>query len=314
MKAPKSFLTLCLAAIAGIMTFSAKADEWKTVEKSEKNKPAWLAAGTPEGYLAVTTEAPTLQEARKMAEQEIQRCIIQAVATNVSYKTLQSASRDYVNGTSNESEYFSADFEMSTANLPFIQGVSLSQAKGTYWERRENKRSKQNLYVFTVLYPLPESELDNMRKEFRAYDDGMNSEYARVKDGFDTVASADEVEAAIASLLQLKEYFFDSVRHTEAETLLQRYRGVYRSVYLDTERVGDNHYRVYTKLNNRGFKSGRNLEATSDCAGNIKVTPTASGDAFDVTYSTDDCIPGEANAVKVSLRLGSARLSASFPV
>lgn len=307
MKSLRIILIIFLFMAAAFGTVSA--DNWKTVEKSEKKLPEWMSTGLQEGYLMISSEAPTLQEARQLAERELLRTIIQAVATNVNYKALQSASNVVKNDKVDSEENFSSEYEMAAARLPFIKGVSLSEAKGTYWERRENKQSKQNLYVFTVLYPFSENELNEMRSKFEAYDGDKTKNFERVKANIDRVGSTEEIEEAIATLTQLQEYFFDSVRQKEAETLLKRYRDLYRSVYLDSERIDSNRFRVYTRLDGRPFKTGRKLEVTSECANRIKVVPTAGGDAFDITFSTEDCLEGELNSLKASMRLGTARIS-----
>lgn len=311
-KSTLAFL-ICLFCI-GLASLPVGADNWKTVERSENKTPAWLQEAIPEGYLAISTEAPSLQEARRMAEHELLRCIVQAVAANVSYSTLQTISSVNDNGKIDENDSFSSDFVLNAAKLPFIKGVSLSEAKASYWERRENKQNRQNIYVFSMLYPLPESDLSRMRRYFQAYDEEKSGNFERVRRNIDSVASSFEIDEAISTLTQLKEYFFDSVRQKEAETLLQRHRNLYRAVYLDSERLSDNHYRVYTRLDGRSFKTDRRLEVTSDCAYNIKVVPTPEGDAFDITFSTDDCIPGEMNSLKAAMRLDSNRLSVVLPL
>lgn len=294
--------------------FTMKADNWKRVEQSEKKLPEWMSTGTHEGYLMISTEAPTLQEARQMAERELLRTIVQAVATNVNYKALQTSSNTLANDRVETKEDFSSEYEMAAAKLPFIKGVSLSEAKGTYWERRENKQSRQNLYILTVLYPFSENELTQLRSQFDAYDSEKTRNFERMKSGIASVSSTEDVEEGIAALTDLKEYFFDAVRRQEAESLLKRYRDIYKSVYLEAEKTDTNRYRVSTKLNGKPFRTGRKLEVVSECANRIKVVPTPSGDGFDITFSTEDCLEGELNLLKASMRLGSARIIAELPI
>jgi len=307
----KALLAFFMAVYAAL---GASADTWKTVESSDKKMPEWLGASPASGYIVVTAEAPSLQEARKMAEGEILRTIIQAVATNVTYQSMQTSSNKVENDRVTTTDDYSSNYELAAAQLPFIKGVSLSEAAGTYWERRENKRSKQNLYVFTVLYPFSESELAELRAKFEAYDGEKTAAFNRLKAGYETVSSTEGIDEAIGTLTDLKEYFFDSVRRQEAESLLKRYRDLFRAVSLVGERTGDNSYVVRTMLRGIPFVSGRTPQVTSDCANRIKVTPHADGTAFDVTFNTEDCLDGELNSLKVSLRLGVARLSAELEI
>lgn len=304
---------LCVA-VALMVGAAASADSWKTVETSDKKMPAWLSASPGAGYIVVTAEAPSLQEARKMAENEISRTIIQAVATNVTYSSVQTSANRVENDRVTTTDDFSSEYELAAARLPFIKGVSLSEAAGTYWERRENKQSKQNLYVFTVLYPFSESELADLRRKFEAYDGEKTAAFDRVKSGYETVSSTEGINEAIATLTDLGEYFFDSVRRREAESLLKRYRDLFRSVVITGERTGEESYLVSTTLRGKPFATGRTPEVTSDCACRIKVVPTADGTAFNVTFSTEDCLEGELNTLKVSVRLGTARLSTELDI
>ncbi len=311
----KASVRLILAVVLAVFAVTeAVADSWKTVERSSKQVPAWMGAAPAAGYIVVTAEAPSLQEARQMAEREILRTIIQAVATNVNYAAVQSSSNKVENDRVTTTDDFSSSYELAAARLPFIKGVSLSEAAGTYWERREHRKSRQNLYVFTALYPFSESELAALREQFKAYDGEKTAEFERLKTGFDTVNSTEGINEAIASLTSLQEYFFDSVRRQKAESLLKRYRDLFRSVNLVGERTGDESYLLRTMLRGRPFVAGRVPDVTSDCATRIKVVPSADGASFDVTFSKEDCIEGELNSLKASLRLGTARLSVELDI
>ena len=322
-----------------------KADNWKTVEASEKRVPAWVNAGHTEGMLSITAEAPSLQEARRMAEQTLMRTIIQAVAANVTSSSMQNDSNEAIDGKVTTKEEYQSRLEITAAKLPFIKGVSLSEAKGQYWERRENKQSKQNLYILTVLYPMPESELERMRRQFEEYDRLKVNEYNALERSYSEVNTVEGITEAAAALEGLEEYFFDSVRRTQASTLRGRYLDLFRMVTLTGEAVGTassgsassgspssgsdsgtdssgfassgtnsgtGEFILRTELRGKPFVTGKVPEVTSDCATRIKVTPIEGGAAFRVTYSTEDCLPDEINSLKASLRLNSARLSTTL--
>lgn len=298
---------LLAGSIAGM-----RADDWKKVESSEKHVPAWLQEGQKKGTLMVTAEAPSLQEARRMAEQTLMRSIIQAVATNVDFSSTQADSNLAQNDKVTTKEEYTSRLEIAAAKLPFIKGVSLSEAKAQYWERRENKKSKQNLYVFTVLYPLPELELASMRREFEKYDGEKSAEYKRLESSISDATSTEAINDAIASLTNLEEYFFDSVRRTQASTLMQRYRDLFRMVTLSGEKTGDSEFTLRTELRGKPFVTGKIPEVTSECASKIKVTPAGDGATFKVTYSDEDCLPEEQNSLKATLRLATARLATTL--
>lgn len=291
------------------------ADNWKTLKKSEKTLPAWLNNGMQDGMLIISAEAPSLQEARSLAEKSLIQSLIQAVAVNVKSFSSQTESNIVADDKVTFNEEYMSSFEVAAANLPFMKGVSLSEAVGQYWELRENKKTKQSLYFLTVLYPLPESDLVRMRWEFDQYDRTKQEEYDHYKANIDKVNSTEQINEAIAALTSLEEYFFDSVRRKQTSTLLQRYRELFKMVTIVGERTkGANEFIVRTELRGKPFVTGKVPEVTSECASRITVIPLDGGASFRVTYSDEDCLPDEPNSLKVSMRLSFARLSSSLPL
>lgn len=289
-----------------ITFFSLYANDWKIVEKSEKKMPEWLSENQSSNSLIVTVEAPTLKEARVMAEQELLRSIISAVATNVTYSSSESMQNLLKNDKLTTTEDFQSKTEINAAKLPFIKGVSLSEAQ-TYWELRENKKSHVKRYIFTARYPLPSYELDDMRRQFKAYDSEKQALYEKYKSGFDNVHSAVEINEAIEGLSSLQEYFFDNVRLKEAASLEKRYRQLYNEINLSGEFVNDNTYKLIPLLRGKPFQTGRSPEVKSECAIINNIVPQ--GDIFLIKFNTDDCIRGELNTLDIKMRIGTARLS-----
>lgn len=297
------FLLIVLAGGA-----RAYADDWKTVETSQKNVPEWLAEDQKEGFLWAVVEARSLQEARSQAEKSLFSSIVQAVAANVTSVSRQESIEESVDGRISSKEEFATRLDVAAANLPFIKGVSLSEAR-QYWVCRENKKTHQKLYVLTVRYPMPEAELQKMRTEFEAYDREMVTRYERLLSGFQQVSSVEDINEAISGLQALQEYFFDPVRLAEATGLEKRYRDLFKSITLTYEQIGKNEFILRTQLRGAPFVTGKIPEVTSGCASRIKVTPNSDGASFTLTFSSEDCLDYEDNSLKATLRLSSARLS-----
>lgn len=303
---------LTVVAVMSVFVSAALADNWKVVEKSEKQIPSWVNEGQKPGTLMVLAVAPSLQEARTIAEKNLMRSIVQAIATNVNYGSSQSDSNVADGDKVTTKEEFTSSLEIAAAKLPFIKGVSLSEALGQYWERRENKSTKQTEYYLNVLYPMPESELDRMRREFEKYDQAQVAEYNRLEAAYPEAASVEDINSAIASLETLGEYFFDSVRRTRTAGLKKQYADLYRMVTMSSDKTGEREFTVRTTLRGKPFATGKTPEVTSDCASRIKVSPIDNGTAFRVTYSDEDCLEEEQNSLKATLRLSAARLSTTM--
>ena len=61
---------ILIAAIAALCCPSVARGETKVLERSTKKTPEWIASAT-EGYIVAAVQAPTIAEARSLAEQEI---------------------------------------------------------------------------------------------------------------------------------------------------------------------------------------------------------------------------------------------------
>lgn len=304
--------TLIVITLLSLLTPAAASGADKVVERSAKQTPAWLAE-QPTGHIIVEIERPTLGEAQAAAEMELARRIISAVATNITHSSKSSASEEITDDSHKYLESFSSSTEMSAANLPFLKGVSLARAKGTYWEKREEKKSKRQYVVFSVLYPLSQSELDDMTIKFEMTDKEKSGELASLRQNLSTVDSSDAIQDAIGRLEALQEYFFDSVRLAEAKALAASYKECYKGLTLSGEFTsGKKELVCRVKLNGRPFKVTARLELKANCASQLGVTHSDDGYSFIITYSDADCLDTEENWIEVGLRLKNARLREKF--
>lgn len=309
MKRPLTSATVLLVLMLAFLP-ARGAD--KVVERSAPKMPGWIYE-SPKGNLLIEVERPTLGEAQSEAELEIMRRIVSAVAVNVSHSTSQKLENREEGGSVQTSDIFSSDTRAMAARLPFLQGITLSKAD-TYWERREEKGSGRSYVSLSVLYPFPDSELNRLKEEFERTDKEKQSELDRLRSGVETVGSAAEIADALGRLKGLKEYFFDSVRLSETSTVEKAYRDLYNRILMIAAFTPDKDECMVTfTLDGRPFKVSGRPEVKSECATGIMTRPTDDGYGYIITYSTEDCIADEPNALEVSLRVGPSRLRQSFP-
>ena len=115
---------ILIATIAAICCPSVARGEAKVLERSTKKTPEWIASAT-EGYIVAAVQAPTIAEARSLAEQEITSQMILSVARNVSVNRSNVSSEVVVNGEVESSDSYSSSTAIRGANLPFLKGISL---------------------------------------------------------------------------------------------------------------------------------------------------------------------------------------------
>ena len=307
----RNILIAIIMAISGLFATPAFCGD-KIIARSEKKIPQWLAT-QPEGYIIVELERETMEEAQQAAISEIARRIITSVALNVSHSSKSSAS-EIRNGSSLESqELFYTDTEINSAYLPFIKGVALSRAEGIYWEKRERKESKDIYVVYSVLYPFPASELNDMCRNFETLDKKKNDELASLRQNIGLVDSTDAIDEATAALTSLHSYFFDKIRKNEAMDLKKRYLSLYKRISI-TGNVDRRKKEIVclTELDGRPVKTSGRVSLKSGCASKLEAIPSSDGRSFKITYSDEDCLDWEENTIEITIKSNGGTFRKTF--
>lgn len=300
-------LLILLTIFTSIVNFSF-AQKSKIEERSAKKVPEWLYT-QPSDYVVVEVQAGNISEARDKAVEEIARRIITAVATNVAYDNTSSAKTVSVNGKLSETETFAFDTKMASARLPFIKGISLTEAKDTYWEKRRENDTNRIFYNYSVLYPLSKSELEDMRKEFNKIDDEKSKTLEDLKMQLNSVTGSLQIEQAVTKLDELKEYFFDNVRRNETEGLIANYKKLYKGLTVQSTKPLNGSFKVTVLLNGRPFEVTGVPTLKSNCAYKLAARPLPDGTGYEITYDDTDCLDDEENWIDINLRMRDTRLT-----
>lgn len=297
-----------LIAFLMLIPALAMAQDAKVLERSEKNYPQWLSS-PPAGCLLIETQAPNISEAKDMAIEELSRRIIMAVAANVVHSSSTSASTENNDGQITDKEEFRFDTKIAAANIPFIKGISLTEAKGQYWEKCKEKKTERIFYRYALLYPLPDSELEKMRTEFETRDKEKERALVRLRQGIGNVSSVRQIEEAITELGQLQEYFFDDVRRNEATGLAKNYKQLYKGLTLKASKPAGGKFTVVLQLQGRPFEVTGIPTLKSNCASRLEASPIPDGNGYEITYDDIDCLPEEDNWIEINLRIRDTKLT-----
>lgn len=303
-----TLLSLLLLLLAGSQAFGA---EKKVIDRSAPKVPAWVG-GFDEGFLTFYIEAPTLNDAQRLAEQEISSRIISAVARNVSVKTTSSASNIERNGNTETSEEFSYVSAINSANLPYLKGISLAKAADIYWQKVREKSTGREYYEYNVKYPFSKAELAKLVAQFEEYDAARQNELDSLQKKLNTVESADEIKQAVDALEALMTYFFDETRRTETKSLMVSYKALYNTIAMHGEFTEPGKLHVSFTIQGHPFKVYGRPTVKSNCANKLQTKPENGG--FTISYSTADCISDEENSISVAIRVGNARLSGDYAI
>lgn len=281
------------------------AAQTKVVEKSAKKVPEWLNTAA-EGYLVVSVRANSLAEGQTKALTEITERIIQSVASNVTVSKKNVLSEINVNGSIESSDAFTQVSKIKSANLPFLKGISLSNAEEIYWEKVRDKATGKEHYDYSVKYPFSRSEQRKLIAEFEALDAEKVARYEALEQKISSIESVDEIGQAITELNTLSGYFFDDVRLSQVEGLTARYKQLYDALSLTGTFLENGKYQCQVLLDGNPVRVATKPKVTSNCAGQIGVRP-ADG-MFVISYDAEDCLPEEENFLNISLVAGGKRL------
>lgn len=288
---------LSLALAAGAQT--------KVIEKSAKKVPAWMNTAEDD-YLVVSVIANSLAEAQTKALDELDGRIIQSVASHVMVSSQSELSEVNVNGNIDTRESFSHASKIKSANLPFLKGVSVTRIEDFYWQKVQDKATKREQYEYSVKYPFSQAELDELVKQFEAWDAEKVAQYKVLAQKINEIEAVEEIGSAIAQLDALVEYFFDEVRLKEAQGLLKRYKQLYDAITVTGTFLEEGKYQCQMLLEGNPVRVSVKPKVSSNCAGQLGVTP--SDGMFLITYDAIDCLPEEENFLDILFRINGKKL------
>ena len=276
----------------------------RLVEKSGRT-PDWIMSAGKDRF-SVFAKADDMNMARDKCLEDIKQYIVNSIASNivsVEHSTVDSKNRD---GLEEIYTTYSSDLKTATAKLPFLTGISLSNAEEIYWEKYRRSSDRSFYYMCYVLYPFSELERDRLVRNFLDYDREKYNAFLAARDMYGRISDVSQIDAGIRQLEPLVEYFFDGVRKKEAETLLDTYRKAYSKISLVPGRHELGRFTYGLMLNGRSITCSLMPTLYSGTAISLAVSPSEGG--YELTYDYSLCYPSEDNYVLVTYRFPGADL------
>ena len=78
---------------------------------------------------------------------------------------------------------------VQTADIPSLKGISLNKVSDFYWEKIQNKKTKEITVAYHVKYPYSEAELQKLIREFNKKDQEMTSKLNGIVNNIDDIKS-----------------------------------------------------------------------------------------------------------------------------
>lgn len=309
MKLLRIFLTV--VALFGFGITMLFAQQYKVIEKSDKKAPAWYESAES-GYMVASAEAGSMEEARQQCLESVKRQIIQSIAQNIEFSDSHTVKQ--VTGSGDRIteflDQYTAQGSTKAASLPFIKGISLSKVDGSYWEKRQEKKSGKITYCYAIRYPFPESQHKALVAEFEKQDREMEDIIKGMEAHIPDIASVEEIDQCLTQMRPAVEYFFDKTRREWAEGVMRNYRQLPSSITAESKESAKDACLVSLYLDGKKITTSVMPKLTSNCASQLKAVPR--GNEILITYSSEDCLDDEENFVELTFKLPGKSLKHKF--
>lgn len=289
--------------------------EYKLVEQSPKDKPAWITEGTHRGvFMVQANKMATLDEAQSAVMISLLNNIASSISVVVMSETVDRIDWEVVelNGKTKE-EYIqniTTNTTLKISKMPALQGISLSKAE-IYWERYIHKKTKESFYDYYILYPFSEFELQELIDAYNAQEKAINDKIDNYRNILDEIDNIDVLLENISQMRSMKEeYKDDYVKYNKLETIISLYEKNIADIYIDViENSNDDNVGtiVIQLVHDEKVMNTKSLpQLKGDCARDF--TKKHSGDKIVLTFNTFDCYEQDDNYVEVRFNFGKKRL------
>lgn len=297
------FLLTCL-----LSTFA----QFKVVEKSAKKAPTWYRQML-EDYLIVSAHEPTLEAAQTACLQEVKKQIIQAVAQNITFAEISNLSQRLENDEITDFvDTYSSNTDVKAATVPFVQGISLSKVEEYYWEKLQDKKTKEIYYDYSIKYPFTRLELKKLVKDFEARDKKYEAQLVELENHLNEIQSLEDIQASMLKIDPLEEYFFDAMRKKRTSSLRQSYGQLYSMISIQGNTTAFGEYECHLVLKGNPIAASLMPKLKSNCASQLSARSEDGGKTIRILYDAADCLETEENFVEAIFRIGGKAVSHKF--
>lgn len=295
-----------ILALAMITSLSVSFSQERVVKKSGK-RPKWVN-GVVKDFIIVNGGGATIQTAQQNALISIKEHIVSAIADNVSSKSELIKEESTLNNVSTFLEKFATQINTQSGQVPFLQGISLSNADQYYWEEVKRK-NKTTYYYYHIKYPFAQLELQQLVSDFKQRDNELTNQLENLIKQADVVTSVEQIEKNIESLKVMNDYFMDG-RKAQGNLGIANYNSLLSSIELvDAEsKLGELKYAL--RLGTRTISTTKKPITRSDCA---RITSTTNNqNLWVVNYDYANCYENTENNIHVNYRFGEADVQKKF--
>lgn len=293
--------------IALTCTFAVSA-QYKVVEKSASKPPKWVNS-VESGSLVVSAKAKTIELAKSEILTLLKGQIISAIATHVVTETNVEKTSTNRNGMTDSKSEYSTYVKEKSANMPFIQEVTLSKARESYWEKLQDKSTKEYFYEYHILYPFSNLDLMKMVDQFNEYEQSLRNELNKLNDALAQIGTVEEIDRLISDTKVFQKQFrTEDPRYDACTQLINNCFKLYSAITMRVEQEPDDKQMIIgLYLGDRKIRTTQKPQLSSNCA--AKLSCDAQGEVFKIRYDSFGCYPDDENFIDIRFRFSSQPVS-----
>lgn len=300
----KKLTCVTLLLFFGVVAFTQP----RVLDKSGR-KPDWIN-GVEKDFVIVSGSGATINDAQNSALMIIKERIVSSVADNVKATSVMQTEETNTNkSVYSFFEKYSSQVTSQSGKVPYLQGISLSNANEFYWEKLSDKKTGKTFYEYHIKYPFPEFELKKLVSDFKFRDKELTDNLNRIEEEVETVTSIEQIESNLDELKALQDAFIDA-RLDKVNTISARYRGLFKSVELTEIENSLGLLKFILRLNDRIISTVKKPTVISNCA-RVNGTKNNVTD-WEISYDYENCYEDPENNVAVSFRFGNTTVSKKF--
>ncbi|MDX2197173.1 MAG: hypothetical protein NW207_12230 [Cytophagales bacterium] len=278
---------------------------YKVLETAGK-KPDWLN-GAEENYIITNGQGADAETAKQECLRNIRDQIISAVAINVRSKTEININQK--NGVTDEQ--FKTSIVSQSADIPSLQGISLTNAKDSYWEKVLYKSDNSIKFGFHVKYPFPKSELARLLDEYNKADEAVTAFIAQAEKSLDTLSNLDRVEYTLAQLTAYEKRLIDN-RKEKCQLLTGELQSRIKNIKAEVKDISETDAVIYLKIGKNILKTNKNINFKSNCAKNI--IPAIQGNTYVLKWEGSLCKYTDAPTLSYDINITGKNISFTSPL
>ena len=306
----KKNIIILLLTIIPLFAFSQK--DYKLVEQNPKSKPSWLTNGNTMGaFMIQANKVATLEEAQNNVMASLMSQVASSIAVQVIGEIEQNIDWAVVELEGKTQEQYLEQVKNNTtlkiAKMPALQGFSITKAD-VYWEKYQNKKTKEYCYDYYMLYPLSSYELDELITAYNAQEKAINDKIDNFRNILAEIESVDVMLENITEMKSLiKEYGEDDVtKYNKLKNNISLYENVIGNIYIDVLQNESGKLVVQLKYDEKILKTKSLPQLKGNCA--RYFTKKHNGNKIEIGFNTFDCYEQDDNYVEIKFNFGKKRV------